>query len=252
LLQRLGRFAEAERYLREALAKNRRTLGDTHPYTLTMTRILADMLRHQDKSADAVAVLRPVLETLRREKGEDDPEPVAQLGYFGGALRDAGKLDEAEICLGKALDANRRRFGDEHANTLTAILRMGSLRVAQRKYAEALSLLAPIEGKIRKIIPGMMGMLRDASLKGLLGKARMGLAKEPAEFKLPEANLLEAQSVFAKNRGDKDIETREWVRGLADLYAAWDKAEPGKGYDAKAALWKAKLPKEAAPALPEK
>jgi hypothetical protein len=28
---------------------------------------------------------------------------------------------------------------------------------------------------------------------------------------------------------------------LPDLYAAWDKAEPGKGYDAKAGEWKAKL-----------
>jgi hypothetical protein len=32
------------------------------------------------------------------------------------------------------------------------------------------------------------------------------------------------------------------VQGLVDLYTAWDKAEPGKGYDLKAAEWKAKLP----------
>jgi hypothetical protein len=31
------------------------------------------------------------------------------------------------------------------------------------------------------------------------------------------------------------------VQGLADLYAAWEKAEPGKGYGARAAEWKAKL-----------
>jgi len=32
------------------------------------------------------------------------------------------------------------------------------------------------------------------------------------------------------------------VHGLVDLYTAWDAAEPGKGYDAKAAEWRGKLP----------
>ena len=35
-----------------------------------------------------------------------------------------------------------------------------------------------------------------------------------------------------------------------DLYTAWDKAEPGKGYAAKAANWKAKL--DAAATAPDK
>jgi hypothetical protein len=43
----------------------------------------------------------------------------------------------------------------------------------------------------------------------------------------------------------KDEQTREWTKGLADLYAAWDRAEPGKGYAAKAAAWEKKLPREA-------
>jgi tetratricopeptide (TPR) repeat protein len=294
LLQRLGRSAEAEPYYYEALDKNRRALGETHPYTLTMTknlvellhqenkladaevvlrqtleslrrvqgedhaetlvmtRQLADILRQRHQFADAESLMRPVLETVRRKKGGDHPETIALLSYFGGVLRDEGKLDEAEICFQQALDANRRHFGDEHANTLTAILRMGSLRVAQGKYSEALAVLTPMDGKVLKIIPGDVGALRNASLKGLLGKARTGLAKAPAEFALAEANLLEAQSVFAMTRGDKDIETGEWTRGLADLYFAWDKAEPGKGYDAKAAVWKAKLPKQGAPTLSEK
>jgi tetratricopeptide (TPR) repeat protein len=252
LLRQQGKLADAEAVLRPALESVRRVQGEDHPETLRMTRNLADMLRQRNKLADAESLIRPVLETVRRKEGEDHPETIAMLSYFGGVLRDEGKLDQAEICFQQALDANRRRFGDEHANTLTAILRMGSLRVAQGKYSEALAVLTPIEGKVLKIIPGNMGVLRNASLKGLLGKARMGLAKEAAEFELAEASLLEAQSVFAKIRGEKDIETREWTRGLADLYSAWDKAEPGKGYDAKAAAWKAKLPKEAAPPSQEK
>jgi hypothetical protein len=39
---------------------------------------------------------------------------------------------------------------------------------------------------------------------------------------------------------------------LVEFYSLWDKAEPGKGYDAKAAEWNAKLPREHVPPPREK
>jgi hypothetical protein len=85
---------------------------------------------------------------------------------------------------------------------------------------------------------------------GLRGKARAGLAKKPGEFATAEADLLEAQGILVKLRGEKGKETGEWTQGLVDLCVAWDRAEPGKGYDAKAGEWKTKLPKTAvAPSL---
>ncbi len=241
LMQRLGRIPEAETYYREALDNNRRQLGETHPYTLSMTKSMGDLLRQQNKPAEAETYYRRALEQVRRVEGEDHPETLGLIGVLGSVLRDQGKLDEAETYFQQSVDKNRLKHGEEHPNTITAILRMASLRVAQGKYSETLTLLTPLEGKVSKAIPGMNGVLRQASMVGLIGKARAGLAKQPAEFTAAEANLLEAHTVFAKNRGDKDKETREWVQALADLYTAWDKAEPGKDYDAKAADWKKKL-----------
>jgi hypothetical protein len=82
-----------------------------------------------------------------------------------------------------------------------------------------------------------------------LGRARVGLGYEPERFALAESNLLEAHPIFvaAPDRGPMHKDTLECVQGLVDLYTAWHAAEPGKGYDAKAAEWKAKLPAEAAP-----
>jgi hypothetical protein len=59
-------------------------------------------------------------------------------------------------------------------------------------------------------------------------------------FTLAEANLLEAHAIYldAKDRGPTHKDTLECVQALVDLYAAWDKAEPGKGYGAKAAEWR--------------
>ena len=56
---------------------------------------------------------------------------------------------------------------------------MGSLRVAQGKYAEALALLTPIEGAV-KAIPGTVGLLRRGLLLGLLGKAESRQGGEAA------------------------------------------------------------------------
>ncbi len=74
-----------------------------------------------------------------------------------------------------------------------------------------------------------------------LGKARAGLAKDLADFAAAEANLLEAHANFVEAPGPFPKDTRDSVQALVDLYAAWDKAELGMGYDAKAEAWKAKL-----------
>ena len=85
----LGRTAEAEPYLRAAVEKNRRLMGETHPYTLTMTRHLGDLLRDQGKPAEAEVYLREALEKVQRLHGEDHPETLNLIGDQLG-LSDGG------------------------------------------------------------------------------------------------------------------------------------------------------------------
>ena len=74
-----------------------------------------------------------------------------------------------------------------------------------------------------------------------LGKARAGLAKTGADFAVAEANLLEAYANFVKAPGLFPSDTLDCTQALADSYTEWDKAEPRKGYDAKAAEWRARF-----------
>ena len=55
--------------------------------------------------------------------------------------------------------------------------------MAQRRFAEALSLLAPIEEKVRKAIGGTAGSFRHPSLVGVRGQARAGLAHAPGRVR---------------------------------------------------------------------
>jgi hypothetical protein len=88
----------------------------------------------------------------------------------------------------------------------------------------------------------------------LLGHARVGSGDDAERYTLAEANLLEAHSIYlaAKDRGPAHKETLECVRVLGDLYEAWDRAQPGKGFDAKAATWRATLDAAEMPAVDSK
>ena len=149
-------------------------------------------------------------------------------------------------------------LGEEHPDTLKSISNMGSLLQAQSKDREALDLAEPFEPAARKAFSSSNAP-RLATFLTLLGRARVGVGYDRARFALAEANLLEAHAIFlaAKNRGPSHKDTLECVKALADLYTAWDKAEPGKGYAAKAAELKASLdaakpPEPAAPAPDKK
>ena len=61
--------------------------------------------------------------------------------------------------------------------------------------------------------------------------------------------LREAEELLQKaheslaNRPDTPLLLRtKLLEGFAELYDAWDAAEPGEGYAAKAAKWRARLP----------
>ena len=56
-----------------------------------------------------------------------------------------------------------------------------------------------------------------------------------------EGTLFEAHRLLADGFGEDHERTRKCVERLADLYDAWHAAEPGKGYDAKAAEWREKF-----------
>ena len=78
-----------------------------------------------------------------------------------------------------------------------------------------------------------------------VGVGRMGLGQTLVSlnrFTEAEAVLLEAERVLATAEGVPAAHHKKCVEGLVALYSKWNQSEPGKGYDAKAELWKAKLP----------
>ena len=244
-----GEYGDAERYYREALQNTVRLRGEAHPAIVPALSNLGGSLMSQGEFAEAEVCYREALETSRRVLGEEHPDTLASINRVGFLLQVQGKYAEAEPYFREALEKCRRVLGEEHPDTLASVSLMLRLRVAQSQSREALDLGAPYEPAVRKAFTGGNAR-RLADFLMSLGRARMGVGYDAERFALAEANFLEAHMIYleAKDRGPTHKDTLECVQALVDLYAAWDTAEPGKGYDTKAAEWRGKLPSEPADA----
>ena len=280
LLKSMDKLTEAEPYDREALEGRRRILGDDHPDTLTSINNMGFLLKSMGKYAEAEPYYREALVGNRRVLGDDHPSTQTSINNMGGLLYSMGKYEEAEPFSREALEGRRRVLGDDHPNTLRSIFNMGQLLHAMGKNEEALPYYREALEGYRRVLGddhpdtlisahGMGGLLRDLGRlleAEMLGAeavrgatARLGPSHQ---FRLAalaqhghtlavmeryaegEAELLEAREGFVNTFGAEFRRTVTVTEFLVDLYDAWHTTEPGKGYDAKAAEWRAKLPQE--------
>jgi tetratricopeptide (TPR) repeat protein/tRNA A-37 threonylcarbamoyl transferase component Bud32 len=242
LLKEQGKLSEAEPYFREALVKNRRVLGEEHPDVLPSISNMGLLLEAQGKLDEAEPYYREALEKARRVLGEEHQTTLILLNHMGRLLLAQGKPAEAEPYDREALEKARRVLGDEHPSTLIILSNMGSLWLAEGKPGDCAALLAPAEAAMRKEFTGEYAH-RLAKYLVSLGMARTALG----QYADAEANLIEARDILAASLYPKDL--RDCTHALADLYTAWNKAQPSKGYEAKAAEW-ARNAHEADPKLP--
>jgi serine/threonine protein kinase len=236
LLQSEGKLAEAEPFLREALQIYRRISGEEHPDTLNSINNLAVLLRLQGKLGESEVYSREVVDKRRRILGDDHPSTVASINNLAVVLQDEGKLEGAEANLSEAVGTSQRVLGKEHPTTLIFLGNLGSVIEMQGHHDQVAKLLAPAEAATRKAFSGDQ-TYRISKLLMSLGKARTGLA----QFAAAEANLLEAHDKLVHFPSPRAKDLRDSTQAIVDLYVAWHAAEPGKGYDAKAAEWKQKL-----------
>ena len=80
-----------------------------------------------------------------------------------------------------------------------------------------------------------------ANARSILGECLTKLAR----FTEAEPLLIDSAHALQGNSKASEDRTTEAIQRVVDLYEAWNTAEPGVGYDARAAEWRARLPVEA-------
>ncbi|MBS0457849.1 MAG: serine/threonine protein kinase [Proteobacteria bacterium] len=277
ILRDQGKYDEAEAILRDVYARQARTLGADAPDTLVSAGDLGGMLIERGRPTQAEPFLRVAADGLARVNGPDDQDALTSRNNLGMALAREGKSKQAETIFREVLDRRRHVLGSDHPDTLQSLVTLGGVLQDEGRMTEAEPLLREATTQRQRIIgadaPATLHamalygrLLADsghadqamAMLDGALPTARRVLAPidpsrlaeylaalgtaERASRHYTEAErlLIEADAIDRKSPSG----LREPIRvygDLASLYAAWDTAEPGKGYAAKAAEWKAKL-----------
>jgi hypothetical protein len=232
-----GRLAEAETYDRETLAIQRRVLGEDNPQTLSQLHNLGLLLMYQHKNDEAEPFLRDAAARMSRVLGADNGSTLLATCNLGYLLIREGKLEQAQAIERDALARSRRALGEDHPVTLVATALNAMILEKQGAYAQSEQLLVPIDAAVLKAFTGSNLFLRATYLM-LLGKSRTGEGRYAAA----ETALLQAQDILQTTHNVTHADdVRDTMRALVALYTSWNKAEPGNGYDAKAADWEHKL-----------
>lgn len=141
LLDRQGRFREAEATLRESAEANQKALGDRAVTTFQTEEKLAAYLRRQGKYAESESLLRRSLSGRRSVQGEEHSDTLRTANSLSGLLRVEGKFGEAERLIEGEARIRRRVQGNQHEDTLTATNNLATIYFEQGRYDKAEPLL---------------------------------------------------------------------------------------------------------------
>ncbi|MDX2117066.1 MAG: serine/threonine-protein kinase [Planctomycetota bacterium] len=226
----------AEKYLRESIAMHERV--GTGPDTLVAVSIsnLAAVLYAKGDLPGAESMMRNSLRMFKSILSPDAPEVLSIVANLQMILQKQGKLAEAEACALEALAGRRKLLGEEHPLTLSSIINLGMLYNKQEKYPQAATLLEQAEPAARKVLVDELAGTLGTFLT-TMARSRFSMGFDDARYRRSEKDFLEAHALLLKVGGEADPSTVSCGAFIAEFYAAWEKAEPGKGYDAKAREW---------------
>ncbi len=265
LMDKEGRFVDAEPLARELVAACSEQAGEEAPATLSARVMLGFVLNRAEKFGEAEQILRETTATVRRVLGPRssllalclmtlrDPfeaeknhrealeiiTSVEGLGYFVGTmctfslarvLSSQGRLAEAEQLLLDGTASARRNFGPDHPLTLGTMSALAFTVAEQGRAAEAEPLVeAAIETALRMLASDereVRSVVRDLSL-GLRAAGKLAEAESVSRAVVESCRRSDA-------RGPGALAPDDLVRSL--VIWAWALAALGRSSDADRAL----------------
>jgi hypothetical protein len=228
-LYSLGGFAEAEPLAVKNQETFKRVYGADNQWTITSAKALGLIYSAEGRFKEAEPILLKVLEDTRRVQGAEHLNVATATTYLGVLYQDEGKNDLAEQTLTEALALDRKRLQPGELATRTCLTALARLRLTQRKYAEAESLLRESMNGTGNQNTQIWDTFDRQSLLGasLLGQGKYAEA-EPLLLSGYEGLLKQSPAISV------DANLPQAGEMLVQLYAAWGKPD-------KADEWRQKL-----------
>ncbi|KFZ19943.1 hypothetical protein V501_00395 [Pseudogymnoascus sp. VKM F-4519 (FW-2642)] len=121
VLDRQGKYAEAETINRQTLKLTEEVLGKTHPETLATMNNLAAVLDSQGKYAEAETMNRQTLKLTEEVLGKTHPETLATMNNLANLLQNKKQYEEASILYVRAYTGYKSSLGSEHPTTKACV-----------------------------------------------------------------------------------------------------------------------------------
>jgi tetratricopeptide (TPR) repeat protein len=137
LLCATNRLAEAEPFLRRALAIEETSLGSDHPTVAAGLNKLALLLQATNRLADAEPLLRRALAIAEASFGPEHPNVATTLNNLAQILKYSNRLAEAELFMRRALAIDEASFGPKDSTVAIRLNNLGLLLQATNRLAEA-------------------------------------------------------------------------------------------------------------------
>jgi non-specific serine/threonine protein kinase/serine/threonine-protein kinase len=266
LAQSRHNLEQAEEYYKEALATCRELYGDEHRDLATSLNNLAALASARDQLAEAKSLYRQVLEMNEKLLGPEHPAVTRSLNNMATVLIRLDEFGAADPLLERALALSRKQFGEKHQAVSTLLnnlgnlaLRMGDHEKAKSRLATALEMDRALFGDSHPFVAiDSSDLARALCAKGegqdalrlftaaveifdrtlepnhpLPARARTYYGEcltELRRFDEAEEQLTRAHDVLRTELGEGHADTQEAVRGLIELYEAWDRPEMGSEY----------------------
>jgi tetratricopeptide (TPR) repeat protein len=139
-LLRPGRYREAEKAYRQALAIFKEALGEQHPSTATSYNNVAFCLQEQGKAAQALPLHEKALAIRKEALGERHPRTTDSYDNVAACLEALGKAAQALPLFQKTLAIRKAALGERHPDTAQSYGNVAYCLQAQGKTAQALPL----------------------------------------------------------------------------------------------------------------
>jgi tetratricopeptide (TPR) repeat protein len=156
VLDRQGRYKDAERSYRDALALQQRLYGQTHGDIARTLKELAQAINDDGDLKTAIAMMQKAVAMQRTLRGAaPHPDLADAINDLGQLLEDNGEYDQAESLYLESIAMDRRLYGDKHAkiadglNNLAIVLQdKGDLKNSESTYRQSLAMKRELLGEL--------------------------------------------------------------------------------------------------------
>jgi tetratricopeptide (TPR) repeat protein len=156
VLDRQGRYKDAQRSYRDALTLQQQLYGQTHGDIARTLKELAQAINDDGDLNAAIPLMQKAVAMQRTLRGAaPHPDLADSINDLGQLLEDNGDYDQAERLYLESIAMDRRLYGDKHAkiadglNNLAIVLQdKGDLKNSESTYRQALAMKRELLGEL--------------------------------------------------------------------------------------------------------